>query len=325
MGERTHYLAVEPFRLSFPNIMVVIETKMFIAGGVAGSIARTCTAPLDRIKLLFQVQNSLPSTSTLPPSSSTATISTISSRILREEGFFSFWRGNLTNIIRVFPYSAAQLMANDAYKRQAAVLYGDTNLPISIRLACGALAGMTATALTHPLDTLRLRLALPGAQAPSLLGTAGTILRTEGIFSFYRGLLPTLAGIAPYAAMNFALYDEAKRRVYSSRTLERDGGERGRGVEHPLLNLLIGSATGMVAASVCYPLDTVRRRMQMKEAGDLGSMRMMAKMWSEEGMRAFYKGWGANVLKVVPQNGIRFVSYELIKDLLGVQKKKTDT
>jgi hypothetical protein len=43
------------------------------------------------------------------------------------------------------------------------------------------------------------------------------------------------------------------------------------------------------------------------------------------GMKAFYKGWGANTLKVVPQNSIRFVSYELLKTLLGIQKAKTDT
>lgn len=78
---------------------------------------------------------------------------------LREEGVLAFWKGNGVNIIRVFPYSAAQLMANDNYKRLLAT--EDGKLTVVRRLIAGAFAGMTATALTHPLDTVRLRLALP--------------------------------------------------------------------------------------------------------------------------------------------------------------------
>ena len=76
----------------------------------------------------------------------------------REEGVAAFWKGNGTNIIRIFPYSAAQLSANDFYKRMLAT---DGELTVAMRLTAGACAGMTATALTHPLDTVRLRLALP--------------------------------------------------------------------------------------------------------------------------------------------------------------------
>lgn len=64
------------------------------------------------------------------------------------------------NIIRVFPYSAAQLAANDQYKRIFSTKDGE--MTVARRLLSGACAGMTATALTHPLDTVRLRLALPG-------------------------------------------------------------------------------------------------------------------------------------------------------------------
>lgn len=77
----------------------------------------------------------------------------------REEGFLAFWKGNGVNIVRIFPYSAAQLAANDSYKRLLADDHGELTVPR--RLLAGACAGMTATALTHPLDTVRLRLALP--------------------------------------------------------------------------------------------------------------------------------------------------------------------
>ena len=61
--------------------------------------------------------------------------------------------------MRIFPYSAAQLASNDSYKRLLADEHHE--LTVARRLLSGACAGMTATALTHPLDTVRLRLALP--------------------------------------------------------------------------------------------------------------------------------------------------------------------
>jgi solute carrier family 25 (mitochondrial phosphate transporter), member 23/24/25/41 len=45
----------------------------------------------------------------------------------------------------------------------------------------------------------------------------------------------------------------------------------------------------------------------------------------QDGWKGFYRGWAANTLKVVPQNSIRFVTYELFKSLLGIKKAKTDT
>ena len=131
--------------------------RMFLAGGVAGAVARTSSAPLDRIKLLFQVQ-AVQSSGT---SSKAYTSVTQSMRkIYLEEGLLAFWKGNFTNVVRIFPYSACQLMANDLYKRLLSKDGGET-ISITTRLIAGALAGMTATAVTHPLDTVRLRLALP--------------------------------------------------------------------------------------------------------------------------------------------------------------------
>lgn len=90
-----------------------------MAGGCAGAIARTATAPLDRIKLLFQVQ-----AVALPPSTAASEqaytgVLQAARKILHEEGILAFWKGNGTNILRIFPYSAAQMSSNDQYKRLA--------------------------------------------------------------------------------------------------------------------------------------------------------------------------------------------------------------
>lgn len=311
--------------------LVSVDTaRMLAAGGFAGTIARTCTAPLDRVKLLFQVQGVMQqqqmaaavagsagaaaaAASSAAPKAAYRGIGQALLKIYQEEGILAYWKGNLTNVVRIFPYSAAQLMANDTYKRFANEYVGE--LTVYSRLACGAMAGMTATALTHPLDTLRLRLALPNSGYAGVSDAVYKIATQEGILALYRGLLPTLIGIAPYAALNFASYDMLKGFVYRELAWK----------EGAVTNLGIGSATGMFAATVCYPLDTVRRRMQMKDSGYKSIADALLRIGREEGVKGYYRGWAANCLKVVPQNSIRFVSYELIKQLMGVKKKKTDT
>ncbi|CAD7705013.1 unnamed protein product [Ostreobium quekettii] len=204
-------------------------------------------------------------------------------------------------------------MANDQYKRLLATEKGD--LTVSRRLISGALAGMTATTLTHPLDVVRLRLALPSNAHKGMLREFVTITRTEGVTALYKGLSPTLIGIAPYAALNFACYDLFKHWFY--------GGSNSK--QHVVSNLAIGAVSGTVAATVCYPLDTIRRRMQMQGQMYKGQLNAFVTIWQKEGMRGFYRGWSANTLKVVPQNSIRFVSYEIMKAILGVKRSKTDT
>mmetsp|Transcript_24008 Transcript_24008/g.66718 ORF Transcript_24008/g.66718 Transcript_24008/m.66718 type:complete len:302 (+) Transcript_24008:196-1101(+) len=289
---------------------IVDGSRMFFAGGTAGAIARTATAPLDRIKLLFQVQ--------AVASSGTSAVAytgvgQAAMKIFKEEGVLAYWKGNGVNIIRIFPYSAAQLAANDQYKRIFSTKDGEMTVPR--RLLSGACAGMTATALTHPLDTVRLRLALPGCPYNGMIDACRTMVRTEGVGSLYKGLSPTLVGIAPYAALNFASYDLLKHWAY-------DGQQR---PQSAATNLLLGAAAGTVAATACYPLDTVRRRMQMKGDTYKNQAHALSTIWKTEGMRGFYKGWAANTLKVVPQNAIRFVTYEFFKQALGVKKAKTDT
>ena len=174
---------------------VAMGSRQAVAGGAAGIIARTASAPLDRIKLLFQVQ-------AMEGAGTSATAYTgvgqAFLKIYREEGILAFWKGNGVNVIRVAPYAAAQLSSNDVYKKMLADENG--RLGLKERLTAGALAGMTGTAITHPLDTIRPRLALPNHGYTGMTNAFVTVARHEGVGALYKGLLPTLAGIAPYAA-----------------------------------------------------------------------------------------------------------------------------
>jgi solute carrier family 25 phosphate transporter 23/24/25/41 len=64
-------------------------------------------------------------------------------------------------VIRAVPYDAVRLSAYEAYK--TALSDDEGRLPVPARLAAGALAGMTSTLVTYPLDTIRFRLAIDPA------------------------------------------------------------------------------------------------------------------------------------------------------------------
>ena len=142
-------------------------------------------------------------------------------KILREEGFLAFWKGNGTNIIRIFPYSAAQLMANDFYKRQLA--WADGRLEVWQRLTAGACAWMTATAITHPLDTLRLRLALPESGAGFY---PGMLVKVDVPVAAREALWIPAGAVFHHSELTavFVLDDQGRPRLRQIRTgVERDG------------------------------------------------------------------------------------------------------
>lgn len=84
--------------------------------------------------------------------------------------------------------------------------------------------------------------------------------------------------------------------------------------QNPLLNLVFGAMSGLVAQTVCYPLDTVRRRMAVAGSGYTGNLNAVATIFRKEGFRGFYRGMLANAMKVAPNNAIRFGAYEFLKN-----------
>ncbi|XP_024974255.1 mitochondrial substrate carrier family protein B-like isoform X2 [Cynara cardunculus var. scolymus] len=185
-----------------------------IAGGVAGAVSKTCTAPLARLTILFQVQGMHSDVSTLRK----ASIWHEASRIIREEGFRAFWKGNLVTITHRLPYSSISFYAFEHYKNLLQQMSGvethETNFgnDVFVRLAAGGLAGVTAASVTYPLDLIRTRLS---AQTNvnyyrGIWHALHTISREEGIFGLYKGLGACLLGVGPNLAISFSVYHTAR-------------------------------------------------------------------------------------------------------------------
>ncbi|KAL8232082.1 hypothetical protein R6Q57_001860 [Mikania cordata] len=291
--------------------------SQLIAGGVAGAVSKTCTAPLARLTILFQVQGMHSDASTLRKT----TIWREASRIVREEGFRAFWKGNLVTIAHRLPYSSISFYAFERYKNLLHLILGvenhGTNMStdLCVRLAGGGLAGITAASVTYPLDLVRTRLSAQRnvIYYKGIWHALSTISREEGIFGLYKGLGACLLGVGPNLAISFSVYDTTRTYWQLHRPADST----------VLVSLACGSLSGIASSTVTFPLDLVRRRMQLEGAGGrarvyktgiLGTFRQIIK---SEGLCGIYRGILPEYYKVVPSIGIVFMTYEKLKQVLS--------
>lgn len=277
--------------------------KQLACGGLAGGCARTIVAPIDRVKILMQTGFLLEGGQATQPS-----IAQLTKRIFYEEGVSQFWRGNGVNCVRVFPYAAVQFVSYEKYKEMVQGWFQTEQFGIRERLLSGSFAGATAASLTHPLDVMRVRLATQ-RELKGWGDCIRSIAAESGLRGFYKGYAPTVMSLAPFIAVNFSTFDYLKTNF---------GGDK----DNPLKILFLGGVAGLTAQSICYPLDTIRRRMQVKGTHYTSIANAFATIYQKETLRGFYKGMLPNAIKVVPNNGIRFLAYTYLTKWMGVEKKK---
>lgn len=299
--------------------------KSLIAGGVAGGLSRTAVAPLERLKILMQVQGN---------QKIYTGVAQGLMHMARTEGVRGMMKGNWTNCVRIIPNSAMKFFTFEQLCRLMSdhqlETTGSGALTPGLRLAAGAGAGIVAMSATYPLDMVRGRLTVQegrNVQYNGIIHATKTIWREEGFFAFYRGWLPSVIGVVPYVGLNFGVYETLKAMMLAHYDL-RD--ERELSVA---ARLGCGALAGTTGQTVAYPFDVARRRLQVSgwqgarelhsDHGSVVAYRGMvdcfARTVREEGFGALFKGLWPNYLKVVPSIAIAFVTYEQVKELLGVE------
>ncbi|CAM9295798.1 unnamed protein product, partial [Heterosigma akashiwo] len=163
------------------------HAKNVLLTGGALCVITTAMAPLERLKLVMQVQS--PGTHFLSMGKGLSTL-------VRQDGLRSLWRGNALNLLRVLPLLGFQLAAYQCLKRTDAgrglavgfwtedtVAYferGDLSLE-GRHLAAGVAAGLAAGLAVHPLDVVRANLtAARGLSTPGALDVVRRLARQDG-------------------------------------------------------------------------------------------------------------------------------------------------
>jgi solute carrier family 25 protein 16 len=311
-------------------------------------------APLDRVKILFQAN----SPQFAKYTGSWFGVSVAVKDIYRQEGIPGLYRGHSATLLRIFPYAGIKFLAYEQI-RSVVIRRKDQETPLR-RLVSGSLAGVTSVFFTYPLEVIRVRLAFetrrdhrsnlreicrkiyheqPYSSSSSISSSSqprtavasavSAVAPRSGLVNFYRGFSPTLLGMLPYAGMSFLTHDTVgdllrHPRVAKWTTLPR---KRGAPPDKPpplcsWAELLAGGVAGLVSQTASYPLEVIRRRMQVGGAVGDGHRLKMAEttrlILRERGFQGFFVGLTIGYVKVIPMVAVSFYTYERMKTWLGI-------
>ncbi|KAL4440313.1 hypothetical protein ABPG75_003314 [Micractinium tetrahymenae] len=284
------------------------------AGGVAGAVSKTAVAPIERVKLLLQTQDSNPKIKSGEVPRYTGIINCFT-RVSAEQGVASFWRGNLANVVRYFPTQAFNFAFKDTIKGLFPKYNSKTDFWqfFAVNLASGGLAGAGSLLIVYPLDFARTRLAadVGSGKSREFTGLVDCISKTAkraGPLGLYQGFGVSVQGIIVYRGAYFGLYDTAKGVLFKD---ERNANF--------FAKWAVAQAVTAAAGVLSYPFDTVRRRLMMQAGGERqynGTIDCWRKVASQEGMGAFFKGAWSNVLRGAG-GAFVLVLYDEIKKFLN--------
>ncbi|KAF7046034.1 hypothetical protein CFC21_055089 [Triticum aestivum] len=299
---------------------VPLAVRELIAGGVAGGVAKCAVAPLERVKILLQTRRAEFRGSGLIGSFQT---------IYRTEGPLGFYRGNGASVARIVPYAALHYMAYEEYRRWIILGFPNVQQGPVLDLVAGSIAGGTAVVSTYPLDLVRTKMAyqvkdavnlslrVPSEQVyKGILDCLKTVYRQNGLKGLYRGMGPSLYGIFPYSGLKFYFYEKMKTRVPKEHRKDI------------IPKLACGSVAGLLGQTITYPLDVVRRQMQVQALSlsnqvnrkeTFGSLAMIVK---HQGWKQLFSGLSINYLKVVPSAALGFTVYDSMRDWLNVPSRE---
>lgn len=263
--------------------------------------------------------------------------------IWRTEGALGLWRGNGTNVMRVIP----QASLNFVFFNLWGPAFGDSKRRqpsagrFFRRLATGVCSGASTLVLLYPLELARTQISadvtLTGGRR-SIAGIAdcwAQNLRAGGPAALYRGLTPSLLGLPPLLGVSYASYDAFRSLVPQDERARRQWW-------FPLSRLAVGLSAAVAGASLTYPLDTLRRRLELERSpvlpkaidlsvtsdGGPGAKparrlawrprwaRVLGHVVREEGALSLYRGFWVNVLKLAPAASAQFVLYDVLRSAL---------
>jgi len=266
----------------------------FMLSGVAAGVAKTGSAPIERVKLLVQNQDEMIKQGILEKRYNG--VGDCFARTMKTEGLTSFWRGNTANVIRYFPTQALNFAFKDQIK---AIFKSSPNEGYATKftknIASGGAAGALSLCFVYSLDYARTRMANDTKsskkggerQFNGLIDVYRKTIATDGVAGLYRGFVISCVGIVAYRGAYFGLYDTLKPMMI---------GENGSFIA----SFCLGYAVTVVSGIVSYPLDTIRRRMMMTSGAAVkynGSLDCARQVIKAEGFMSLMKGAGANVAR----------------------------
>lgn len=259
----------------------------FIIGGLSGIIARTATAPIELYKT--QRQNYY--------------MNRTMTDVLLKEGYTHLWKGNLTNCIRIFPQSALTFGFNNYLQT---LFTSRSKLDTMIY---GSISGIMSMMITYPLETIKTRLSMQVNKShyTSILD----VPKQLSIRVLYQGLPISMIGFGIFNGIKFMVYDEISLLI------------RMMNIPMSVQNAIAGGLAGIVALTVSYPTDLLRKHFQMKgfdkKVPEYNSIiDAVSKTIKHRGISGLYKGLCVSYIKCFPTYAIQFMCYQKGKEYFSI-------
>jgi solute carrier family 25 phosphate transporter 23/24/25/41 len=180
--------------------------RYLIAGGVAGAISRTCTAPLDRLKvhlITYVAESTGTSDSIVKRSPRTSLMQAIKMIYKSGGGIRAFFLGNGLNVAKIFPESAIKFWSFEKAKVALSKIEGideKNHISTVARFAAGGIAGIISQFAIYPVETLKIRIQSQPFISPTdksvqksvnsaIVSTAKQMYRSGGLMAFWPGLV----------------------------------------------------------------------------------------------------------------------------------------
>ncbi|CAN0916730.1 Adenine nucleotide transporter BT1, chloroplastic/amyloplastic/mitochondrial [Linum grandiflorum] len=214
------------------------------------------------------------------------------------------WRGNMVNIVRSLTFCGVNSFA---YLNLRSFLPSFTSV---------ALASVAASLVSHPLDTLITHITFEGKKDHNPDATWKTVLanlcqKDGGLSSqLYAGLSASLFGIVPYMTISLVACEGVSLLFERSSSTEETSF---------MFDLARTSIATLTASAVTFPIEVVRRRMQMKRSTtannkeNVSLLKTFNNVLRNEGVEGLYSGIHSHLFKVVAGHAFAFTAFELLK------------
>ncbi|CAM9347412.1 unnamed protein product [Ascophyllum nodosum] len=278
------------------------------SGCIAGGVEAMCVWPLEYVKTQLQLADKLPAGQ---KPKYTGVISGLTYTV-RTTGFFSLYRGLTPTLLGSMPKAGIRFGGNSELKKLFA---GKDNKKLNSgeQFLAGFGAGvLEAIFAVTPIETVKTKAIQ--TNSPFLTGVK-TILKTEGPAGLYQGVWATIAKQGSNQGLRFMWFNKYKS------ILSDDGARPLTDLE----NLLGGMSAGCFSTLGNNPFDVVKTKMQGMDAKRYkGTVDCFAQIIKNEGFAGFYKGVVPRLGRVIPGQGIIFMSYERIQNFVSgiVEGKK---
>ncbi|KAK8630025.1 hypothetical protein V6N13_078836 [Hibiscus sabdariffa] len=289
-----------------------------ITAGASTTISKTTVAPLERIKILLQTR-----------AEGFHSIGVYGSlkKPVKNEGLKGLYKANGVSISRMLPHSIFHYMTYEQNRGFLLYKWPCVGQGPSLDILAGSAASATAFLCTYPLDLVRTKYAYQVVNRhqsfvdnhrcihsglPAYRGIKDifkTVYKQGGMSGLYRGVDPTLGGILPYNVLKFYSNEELKRRAP-----QEDQSSIA-------LNISSGASAALFGQTVMYPLDIVRRQMQVDILNQKGvryrnTIEALKCIVRNQGWRQLYAGLCINYIKVVPSLAIGLTVLDVVSQRL---------